>query len=291
MACAQGYDAQLAINGQAMEFLRIRDLTVRELVDNGDLAIRGILDHAKERVTLGRLHIGFEVTMNPSPAELDVLLPLMGFTESPTDTFTIGDSLTSHTCIIDRVTKVHTYTGCRIGKSVFFGQRGSQPIGLTMQILGTGFSEGAAGSFSATALDTDIVYAFHEGTLTARSSSRNFDRFSLSINPGLEVQWNNSATPTEICPTNRVIMLSVSTPYTSSESDLFTTPLSASAGAAGTLAWSRAGQSTSFAFANLKEIARPPSIPGKRQIRLPVQFKCFRSGSTAALVATHDATA
>ena len=92
MACAQGFDAQLSINGQAMEFISIRDITVRELVDNGDLAIRGILDHVKERVTLGRLQIGFEVTMNPSPAELDVILPLAGFTESPTDTFTIGDS-------------------------------------------------------------------------------------------------------------------------------------------------------------------------------------------------------
>lgn len=291
MACAQGFASQLAINGQAMEFLRIRELTVRELVDNGDMAIRGRLDHSKERVTLGRLHIGFEVTMNPSPAELDVILPLAGFSESPTDTFTIGDSYTTFSSIIDRVTKVHTYTNCKIGRMVFFGQRGSQPIGLTMQILGTGFSEGNAGSFSATAIDTDIAYAFHEGTLTARSASTAFDRFQLLLDNGLEVQWNNSSTPTELCATNRRVELSVSTPYTSSESTLFTTPLSASAGAAGTLAWSRSGQSTSFAFANLKEIARPPSIPGKRQIRLPITFRAYRSGSTQSVIVTHDATA
>lgn len=291
MACAQGFDAQLAINGQAMEFISIRDLTVRELVDNGDLAIRGVLDHAKERVTLGRLQIGFEVTMNPSPAELDVLFPLAGFSESPTDTFTIGDSYTTFTSIIDRVTKVHTYTSCKIGRMIFSGQRGTQPIRLTMQILGTGFSEGNSGSFSATAIDTDIAYAFHEGTLTARSASTAFDRFQLTIDPHLQVQWNNSSTPTEICPTNRTITLAVSTPYTSSESTLFTTPLSAAAGAAGTLAWSRSGQSTSFAFANLKEIARPPSIPGKTEIRLPVLWRAYKSGSTAALIVTHDATA
>lgn len=291
MACAQGFDAQLAINGQAMEFLRIRELTVRELVDNGDQAIRGILDHVKERVTLGRLHIGYEVTMNPSPAELDVLLPLMGFTESPTDTFTDTDTLTTFTSIIDRVTKVHTYTSCKIGRAVFSGQRGSQPIALTMQILGTGFSEGASGSFSASAIDTDICYAFHEGTLSARSASRAFDRFQWVRNHHLQVQWNNSTTPTEICATQRTNTLSFSTPYTSSESDLFTTPLSAATGAAATLAWSRSGQSTSVAFANLKEIAAPPPIPGKQEIRLPVNFRAYKSGSTAAVIVTHDATA
>lgn len=291
MACAQGFAAQLAINGQAMEFLSVRDLTVRELVDNGDQAIRGILDHAKERVTLGRLQIGVEVTMNPSPAELDVLLPLMGFSESPTDTFTIGDSLTTFTTIVDKVTKVDTYTTCKIGKATFFGQRGGSPIGLRMQILGTGFSEGNAGSFSATALDADICYAFHEGTLTLQSSSRAFDRFEFTLDPHLMVQWNNSSTPTEICPTQRTITLAASTPYTSSESDLFTTPLSSAAGAAATLAWSRSGQSTSIALANVKAIARPPSVPGKTEIRLPLLYRAYKSGSTAAVIITHDATA
>lgn len=290
MACAQGFASQLAINGQAMEFLSIRELTVRELVDNGNLAIRGRLDHSKERVTLGRLHIGFEVTMNPSPAELDVILTYSGFTESPTDTFTLADTYSTFTAIIDRVTKVHTYTNCKIGKLTFFGQRGSQPIGAKLLVLGTGFSEGNAGSFSATTMDTDICYAFHEGTLTLRSASTAFDRFQLVMDAQPEVQWNNSSTPTEICMTNRNVTLSVSTPYTSSESGEFTTPLSSAAGAAGTLAWSRSGQSTSFAFANLKEIARPPSIPGKRQIRLPITLQAYRSGTTAAVICTHDAT-
>jgi hypothetical protein len=291
MACAQGFDAQIAIDGQAFEFYNIREFTMRELVDNGKLAIRGILDHVKERVTLGRLIVGFEAEIDPSPAELDVLLVNMGFAETPTDTFTIGDTYDTFTAIIDRVTKVHTYTSCKIGRVVISGQRGSMPIKMKIQVLGTGFSEGAAASFSATAIDTDIVYAFHEGTLTLRSSSRAFDRFQLIIDPHLQVQWNNSATATEICPTDREIVLAVNTPYTSSESDLFTTPLSASAGAAGTLAFSRGNQSTSWAFANLKEIARPPNIPGKTEIRLPVTMRAYKSGSTAALICTHDATA
>lgn len=291
MACAQGFDAQISFNGQAFEFYNVREFTMRELVDNGRQAIRGILDHVAERVTLGRLIVGFEADIDPSPSELDVLLPLMSFSESPTDTFTIGDTYSTFTSIIDRVTKVHTYTNCKFGRVILSGQRGSMPIKMRVQVLGTGFSEGDAGSFSATAIDTDFVYAFHEGTLTLRSSSRAFDRFQLVMDPHLQVQWNNSTTATEICPTDREIILAVNTPYTSSESALFTTPLSSATGAAGTLAFSRGNKSTSIAFANLKEIARPPNIPGKTEIRLPITMRAYKSGSTAAVIVTHDNTA
>lgn len=290
MACAQGFASRLSINGQQVEFISIRELTVRELVDNGQIAIRGVLDHSKERVSLGRLIIGFEFTANPSPAELDVYLPLWSFSQSPTDTFTISDSYSTFTSVIDRVTKVHTYTNCKMGRTVLSGQRGTQPIMLTQQILATGFSEGTDFG-SPTAIDTDICYAFHEGTFTYSGTGYAFDRFQLVIDPHLEVQWNNSSTPTEICPTNRETTLSLNTPYTSSESTLFTTPLSSAAGAAASLAFSRANQSTSIAFANLKPIARPPGIPGKRQIRLPMHFRAYKSGSTAAVIVTHDATA
>ena len=290
MACAQGYQSRLSINGQQMTFMQYIPRTVRELVDDGAVAIRGILDHPKERVTLGRLHIGAEIVMHPTPAELDVLLPLMGGSESPTDTFTIGDTYSTFDMVVDSVTKVHTYTTCKMGRAIFSGQRGAEPVQLRFLVLGTGFSEGTDFG-SPTALDTDIVYAFHEGVLTLQGGSKAFDRFQLMIDPKLQVQWNNSSTPTEICPTDRDIVLQTSTPYTSSESALFTTPLSSAAGAAGSLAFTRAGQSTTFSFANLKSIAKPPPVLNKAQIRLPLTYKAYRSGSTAALTVTHDATA
>ena len=287
--CAQGFASRLSINGQQVEFIRIRELTVRELVDNGQLAIRGVLDHSKERVTLGRLIVGFEFTANPSPAELDVYLPLWSFSQSPTDTFTIGNSYSTFTSVIDRVTKVHTYSSCVMGRTVLSGQRGSQPILLTQQVLGVNLTEGTDFG-SPTALDTDICYAFHEGTWTYGGTSYAFDRFNWVLDPHLEVQWNNSATATAICPTDRENTLSLSTPYTSDESALFTTPLSSATGAAATLAFSRSGQSTSIAFANLQSIARPPGIPNKGQIRLPLHYRAYKSGSTASVIVTHDAT-
>ena len=140
MACVQGFQSQLGINSKAFQFLRLRDLTVQELVDNGQGAIRGKLNHPKERVTKGRLIVGLEVTMHPSPAELTTLLPLAGFSASGS-TYTLGDTLTTFPVSIDKVSKVHNYGNCVMGRWILSGQRGASPIHLTMQILGTTLTE------------------------------------------------------------------------------------------------------------------------------------------------------
>lgn len=291
MCNSQGALSQLAIGGQAMEFLSIRKGTRTELVDNGDLAIRGTFTHAKERVTLGLVWVEHVITMQPSPSELDVLLPLMGFAESPTDTFTEEDDLDTFTMLIDRVAKVHTYENSIIDKWVFRGQKGRLPISLELTILSPTESEGNAGTFSATAIDTSFAYAFTEGVLTVQGGAEAFDRFALACDHKAKVEHNNSRTATCIAPTDREISLACSTPYTSSETALYTTPFGDASGAGGTLVFTRSTRSTTFTFANLKSIATVPEIPGKEEIRLPLFYRAYSSGSTKALVITHDNTA
>lgn len=289
----QGFECQLAIGGQAMEFLSIRGGQTTELIDNSENAIRGILDRPKERVTQGLKRIRLEISMEPSPTELDVILPLIGFAESPTDTFTVTDDFSSlpFTVIVDRSQHVHTYASCLIDSAIFRGQVGRKPISLDLVIIGTtAEAEGASGSFSATAIDTDHNYAFYESTITLESSARAVDRFALAINNNLFASFNNSQVAESLCPTDREIWFACSSPYDSSENDLYTSGIADAGGAAGTLAFARAGKSTSFAMANLKLIGEPPAILGKEEVRLNQFYRCYKSGSTAALVITHDNT-
>lgn len=294
MGCnSQGAYSRLAIDGQQMEFNTIREGTRTELVDNGDQAIRGTRSHAKERVTLGLVWVKHIITMQPTPSELDVLIPLMGFAESPTDTFTLTDDFDSltFTMLIDRVEKIHTYADSIIDKAIFRGQKGGMPIGLELHILSPTESEGTTWTGPPTALDTDHNYAFTEGVLTLQASAREFDRFLLSIDNKCAVEHNNSRTATCITPTDSEIVLACSTPYTSTESDLYTTPFGSAAGAGGSLVFTRSTKSTTFTFANLKSIATVPEIPGKQEIRLPLFYKAYSSGATKPLVITHDNTA
>lgn len=289
---SQGAFTQLAIDGKQMEFLSISGGAITELVDNGEQAIRGILDHVEERVTQGLSRYALRIVMQPSPTELDTLLPLMGFTESPTDTFTVAETYTTFTTIVDRVAKVHTYTNCKIDKWIYSGQKGSTPVTLTLFLLAEDETEGASGSFSATALDTDIAYAFHEATGTLQGAAEVFDRFAIIGDAHMAVQHNNSRKPTSIAPTQRTIHLAVSTPYTSDESALYTTPYGSAAGGTASIVLTRSDRSTTFTFANAKVTnAKPPDIPGKTEIRLSQVYKAYKSGSTASLVITHDNTA
>lgn len=293
MACSsQGAVSRLAINGQQVEFNAIREGTRTELVDNGDQAIRGTLDHAKERVTQGLVWVKHIITMQPTPSELDVIIPLIGFSVS-SDTYTLTDDFTSltFTMLIDRVAKIHTYASSIVDKAVFRGQKGRLPISLELTILSPTETEGSTWTGPPTALDTDHNYAFTEGVLTVQGGAESFDRFALSIDNKCAVQHNNSRTATCITPTDREIILACSTPYTSAETDLYTTPFGSAAGAGGTLVFTRSTKSTTFTFANLKSTATVPEIPGKEEIRLPLFYKAYSSGSTKALVITHDNTA
>lgn len=280
-------------NSEAYEFLSENLVSTTTLADNSAYAIRGTRSHAKERVTQSLVYINGSISMNPSPSELDNLLPrILGATES-TDIFALDDALPSFNVMIDRVAKVHTYSTCYVNRATFSGTKG-RLIELKLDIIGVSETEGAAGSYPAITIDEDIAYVFHEGVLTVQGGTEMFDRFVLTIDNHLEPEWNNSQTATDIAPRDRSITLSVSTPYTSDETALYTTPAGtssgngSSAGAAGSLVFTNGGLSTTFAFANLKSIARTPNVSGKRQIRLPLNYRAYTSSTTKELIVTHD---
>lgn len=299
-AQTQSIVTQLALNGKEFCFVSVQNQSVWHLVDGSDRTMCGVLDHISAHVVPGITVMRCSVLLEPTPEELDVLFPLLGFTESPTDTFTITDTIPAFTMIQDLSAKVHTYSGCKVDKWFLRGQKGLTPVTLELQILGLSMSEGAAGSFSADAISATGPYAFSMGTLTLRSETRAFDRFVLMGDHHMNVQHNNSVNATSIAATQRTLALGVSTPYTFSatasedETALFTDAIAAAraAGTAGILAFANGnGQSTSLALANCKIEPTPPSIPNKAEVRLDQYYKLYKSGSTAAVIATHDATA
>ena len=158
MTCSsQGAIAQLAINGYQMPFEMIDDQSQRHLVDDNDEVITGFFDPIKERVSLGQQWLTLNIRLRPTPLELTQLFPFMRMTVS-TGTWTLdadASGLDSFPVIIDRVAKVHTYSTCYINRYTLHGQKGRKPLALDLQIFGSTFSEGNAGTFSATALQTD----------------------------------------------------------------------------------------------------------------------------------------
>lgn len=285
----QGAITRLALNGQQFPFEVIGDDSVRNLVDDGDEIITGYYDPLKERVSLGLQVLTLNVRLRPTPLEMTALMPLIGFVLN-TGTWTLPDSASpaSFTSIIDRSAKVHTYSTCYVNRATLAGQTGNKPLSLDLQIFCSTFAEGTSFG-SPTALNTDGPYPFSGGVLTLRSTARQFDRFALAINNNMQRQFENSLTAVCIDTTKRETTLATSAPYNTTNADLFTTPfLTDSLGAAATLAFTKGNQSTSIAFNNLKEIARPPGIPGKVALRLPLFYRAYRDLTNKAVTVTHD---
>lgn len=286
---SQGALSKLAIDGEQMEFLKVSDGEVIHLVDSGAQAITGSLDRDEDRVSQGLKVIKLKIEMEMTPLYLDTILPHIGFTVS-TSVYTPTDDFSSleFDVIVDRVAKVHTYTDCKVDKAVFSGQRGSRPVKLTLTLLAKTKTEANAGTFSANSTDPGAPYVFHEGTFTALSSAREFDRFVLSINNNMFASFNNSQTASSICPTDREVSFAVSTPYTSSETDLLTDAGTDATGGAGILKFNRStAPSTQFDLGNIKSIPMDPDVDGRTEIRLAQNYRVYATDSTPSIKITH----
>ena len=109
------------------------------------------------------------------------------------------------------------------------------------------------------------------------------------MNHYLQREFENDLTANCIDMTQRKATLATSVPYVSANVALLSTPFeTATDGAAATLAFTRGNQSTSIAFTNVTPIARPPGIPAKQAIRLPMFYRVYRTVAAKAFALTHD---
>lgn len=290
----QGAVTRLSIDGVKMCFKRVEDKSVFKNVDGAAAAICGSLAHNAARVAPGIALYRLHILLEPTPEELDTLIPIMGYTED-TDVFTLTEDYSSLgvDVVVDRSAKVHTYTGMKVDKAIWRGQKGVQPVSLELQMVGTGFSEGSSFG-SPTDPSATAPYAFSMGTLSLLGNTEVFDRFVLVQDNHMAIQHNNSVDPTSVVPAEQTFSLGISTPYTSDEAAILTTFTSAGredGGAAAVKFENDNGQSTQIALANVKWEATPPSILGKQEVRLDQFYTGYATSGTEACIITHHATA
>lgn len=286
---SQGAQAKLAIDAATISGTSTAYELISEslglskgFIDHGDLTLRGSRSHAKERVSQDVDVVGGWLHFYPSCTEMSDLLQWIGFSASGT-AYTLADSLTTRNTMVYRVAQAATYAGGLVNQAIFKFRKGER-IKLSLDVWGTTETTGV--TFPSITPDLDTSYTHQMGVLTLMGSTREFDQGSIVFNNHLQRQFNNSATA-KLSSRDRTVYLACSTPYTSDETDLHTTPVSSSAGAAGSLVWTNGSQVTTVSFANLKSFVRSPSVKGKTEIRLPLKFKCFKSSTTPEVAITH----
>ena len=284
----------LAINGSQFCFLRIQDLSQFSYVDPNGQIMCGSLDHYAVRVSTGPEVYRFKVLMAPHPGELDVLLPLMGWNEDSTDTFTPTDTETTFTSLIRRKSSTnttHSYTGCKIAKAVMRWQYGASPMTLELDIVATGFSEGS--TFSPSAITLQGPYTIYHSALTLRATSTAYGQGVIVWDRHMKPRYNNTVAASVYQSVQRTLHLGVETPYTDDEDDILTTFIGASRNStiAANVNFTNGTKRLIWDIPGVVWEATPPSILNKENdVRMYQFYKALRTAGNPLATVTQDNT-
>lgn len=293
MTASMGWQAKMSMAAtgtaissytEAMEFVSESVQKKGTILDTN--GIRGTRSHASERTQAGTYEIAGTISLHPTPAVLDNLLPRILGADESTDTFALADTLPEFDLLIERAAKRFVYGNCKVNKATFKGKSG-ELVMLDLEIWCQTETVNAT-AFPAISAPTDPPYVFHQGALTLVSSARDFFDFELTIDNVLERRYSNSQSANSIMPTDRIVTLKATTPYTSAEVDLYNQTL---LGSAATLILTNSGYSTTFTLGKVQFPDMSPVVGGKGEIPLTLEGIARMTGSTRELVVTHDSAA
>lgn len=290
-----------------MDFIDFVSKNVKSLVDGSEKAIRGTLDPIDTNVAEGVLFVQGRIRMWMTPQKNDILLPCFGFTESPTDTFTLGDSLPACKLIVGPSgSNEITYDNCLVTDWTMMGQKGSDPILLDIGWMGTTREPATAGTFFVSQTNPSMVegYAlpYPDGSASiTRFNYLNIDRyfpmFRLSMDYGVIREFNQSVNATKLCPTKHELTFSTNALYSTCDSttDLLETPMTGDVSGDDLVidlqrVVGSATYRTIVTVANAKLIASDPSIRKNDWVRLPINIRGYATGATPLLSILNDAT-
>jgi hypothetical protein len=248
-------------------------------------------------VPVGRLHL------QPGPLALDNWLPrILGGTKVGNN-IDPAETLPSFGMLIHRDNGIFRYDDCVVGQAIFRGQSGpseggeQEVIDMVLLIYAkaeTGPNDGSPPTWpgSVTALQEGAQhdpYIFGQGVLSLAGNSRPFDEFVLSIDNRVAPRMRNSLTPTCFLPLGRSVKLQTKNPFlTTTHTDAFN---SWSTGIAGSLVFTSGAYSLTCTFPHLRNTYESPTVPGKTEIPLAMNFDCLSTQATGYEIRfTNDST-
>lgn len=290
----QGALTQLAMDSatpidtmsEPYEFVSCTLRKTTAIIESG--GIRGTRSRVEEVARQGNDSIAGSIVLTPSPADLDNLLPrILGAAEA-SDAFAVAETVPSFSVGVNYGADAFEYLGCYVNRAIFRGSPNGM-LQLELDIIGTSQADLSYPSLTLGVAANNVPYRFSEGVLTMVSSARSMMSFELIIDNALEARFTNATTASSIQAHDRIVTLNCTTPYTSSEVDLFTQSLE---GTTGTLVFTNGGMSTTFTFGLLvPQPLQGPTIPGKREVVLQQTYRAYRDGATKEIAVTHDSVA
>lgn len=173
---------------------------------------RGTRSAYANRIRGGNRTVGGPVVLNVTPDMLTDLLPrILG----STTVGTLAETLQTFGVMIDRASKVFTYSDCLINQATFRAQAGGL-LELELDIWALTETVGAAGTFPAlTIAETlaDQPLAFSDGVFDLGGTEYESTGFELVVNNALVRRFANSRDATAITPGDRIVTTRLTLPW------------------------------------------------------------------------------
>lgn len=298
--CANvGALSKLAIGGTRIDFIDFDPVrVVRTLSDGSEKAIRGTLDHGSTAVASGIVYVDFRIGLYVTKQKMDLLLPIMGMPESPSDTFKLGSTLPETTVILGPAGSPEvTFAGAKVGRWVMRGTRGSDPVRLDLWFRAKTRAENPAGTFFISntnpAMTEGPLYSFTAGTMNLKGATRYFHQFAIGMDYRLAVEFNNSVTATSICPTDHGISVGTGLLYSTCDgnTDVVTDPF-ADGDIEGdsfelefTRLYNAQTYTTGVSIGNVKLIPSQPGVQNKFDfLRAAINGRGYAVGTSPAMI-------
>ena len=272
----------------AVEFLSENVSAKRTFLDLSGM--RGNLSHPKERCRVGTYTVSGTITMNPTPTELDTILPYIGGTNEATDVYALAAAgPMEFALLIDRGSKVFLYDYCKVQRATFSSSQGG-PVQLSLDIVGRTETIGNSGTFPSIVPELADPYTHMDSVLTLASTQYQVKQIDIGIEYTLEVdRFLNSTSVTALPCNDRKVTCQVMVPFTSDEVALYNQAL---AGGTGSVVYTNGGTSLTFDFANLKAMEQTTPTFGSSRGELfhNLSLTAFSSSTTKELIITSDAS-
>lgn len=254
------------------------------LMDAGGIG-GGTRSRRAERIATGVSAVAGQVVIEPSPADLDFLLPWILGTNESSDAFTLAEALKLYGVDVAKGDDSYRYSSVAVSSAVFRSQSNGF-LQLTMNLVGIGETAGITFPSITNSITTKRPYRHHEGTLTLGGTAQEFKSVELMIDNAVQADfYENAETISSIESGDRIVTLTADMPFDATTDELYEVAIAGLT--TNTLVYTDGTDTLTFTLGNLKAATEALAIPPRPgEIRLGKTFQAYQSGSTKELAVT-----
>lgn len=239
--------------------------------------VRGSRARDIDDIRVGPYSVSGSFTIEPTPAELSAVLQLaMGGSA-------LAEAPTEFDIVADRSVDTWTYEDCKVSKLTLSSSAG-QLTQCTLDVIGK--TAAMTGDLSS-APTSATPFQHADWALTLNSVTCTPEDWTFSIDNHLIAKYRNSLTATDLQAEDRTITLSANVPSDTTHDDLM---WAGSGGIAGTLVGTIGGLSITLTFTKLVAPDEDPTMGGRSEILIPLNYTAYADGATAEFTLTSDLT-